>query len=125
MARRAPGFAQWRPDAAKHRRRLRAALPPGNLDMLPRVATETEERDGKSEETNQPRPQAGSRTGRRRAGLRGPLRGEEDRKGGGSSENGRQEGRQRAQARGEKAWPLSRRAGLASRRDASPSSQGD
>jgi L-serine deaminase len=47
------GFAAAAVVAAQAKlHRLSAALPAGNLGMLPHVATETEKRNGKSEKTN-------------------------------------------------------------------------
>jgi hypothetical protein len=55
--------------------------------------------DGKGKEAIKPRAQAGPGAGRRRAGLRGALRGEEDKEVRQCREEGRQEGRQQPQAR--------------------------
>jgi hypothetical protein len=50
--------------------------------------------DGEGKEDMRPRAQAGSGAGRRRAGLRGALHGEENEKVSLGGEEGRQEGRQ-------------------------------
>jgi hypothetical protein len=54
--------------------------------------------DGKGKEEIKPRAQAGPGAGRRRAGLRGALHGEEDQEVSQRGEEGGQEGRQQPQA---------------------------
>src|SRR3954462_7279962 len=54
--------------------------------------------DGKGKEAIKPRAQAGPGAGRRRAGLRGALHGEEDQEIGGGCEEGGQESGQQSQA---------------------------
>ena len=79
--------------------------------------------DGKGKEAIKPRAQAGPGAGRRRAGLRGALRGEEDKEIRERGEEGRQEGRQQPQASRASAWPLGTRiegGGLMRYRTASP-----
>ena len=70
--------------------------------IIPVAAAATVQADaltqyGKGKEEIEPRAQAGPGAGRRRAGLRGPLHGEEDEEVGRRSEEGGQKGRQQPQ----------------------------
>jgi hypothetical protein len=79
--------------------------------------------DGKGNEEIKPRAQAGPGAGRRRTGLRGALRGEEDEEVSERREEGCQEGRQQPQAGRASARPLGtriKRGGLKQCRTASP-----